>query len=69
MGKDKEVKNTETKQEIKFKIEDLNKELKSLVDQYNQSIGERDRAGEMSKRCLGAIETIQKLIGKEEENA
>jgi len=59
----------EVKQEIKFSMDDMNKELKSLVDQYNQSIGERDRADEMSKRCLGAIETIQKLIGKEDKNA
>ena len=60
---------TKKQEDVNFKIDDLKQEINSLASQYNQLIAERDKAEDMAKRCLGAIETIQKLIGKDEENA
>ena len=57
------------KEEISLNIEELKYEIKSLTDQYNQFISNRDSADDMAKRCLGAIETIQKIIGRKEDNA
>ena len=37
-----------------------------IVSQYNKAIQDRSTADELAKRCLGAIEVLQGLIGEEE---
>ena len=49
-----------------IKKEDLKPELESVVSQYNKAIQDRAAADELAKRCLGAIEVLQGLIGEEE---
>jgi hypothetical protein len=48
-----------------IKKEDLKPELESVVTQYNKAIQDRAAADELAKRCLGAIEVLQGLIGEE----
>ena len=46
------------------KKEELKIELKSIVKQFNEAVELRAKNDELAKRCLGAIEVLQKLIGE-----
>ena len=62
----KEVSNNSVPSEDK-KIDEISTELESVKTQYNESVRLRNYHDEMAKRCLGAIEVLQKLIGEEPE--
>jgi|10_taG_2_1085330.scaffolds.fasta_scaffold51952_3 hypothetical protein len=49
------------------KKEELKQELESIVKQFNEAAEARAKNDEIAKRCLGAIEVLQKLIGEENE--
>ena len=51
------------------KTEEMKTELESVTKQYNESVRLRDYHDEMSKRCLGAMEVLQKYVGEEEVKA
>ena len=42
---------------------DLQKELESIVSQYNDAIEKKNQYDNLATRCLGAIEMLKKLIG------
>ena len=42
----------------------LKEELDSIVEQGNNALMERNRQDEIYKKCLGAIEILQKLIAR-----
>ena len=48
------------------KTEEMKTELESVTKQYNESIRLRNYHDEMAKRCLGAMEVLQKFVGEEE---
>jgi len=66
---------TKTKKEVSdnnvaskdVKIDEVSTELESVTTQYNESVRLRNYHDEMAKRCLGAMEVLQKLIGEESE--
>ena len=49
-------------------IEGLNlqKELDSIVNQYNDAIEKKKQYDNLATRCLGAIEMLNKLIGNDD---
>ena len=49
------------------KKEELKKELETIVEQFNKAVQEKNKNDELAKRCLGAIEVLQKLIGEEKK--
>jgi len=51
------------------KTEEMKTELESVTKQYNESIRLRNYHDEMAKRCLGAMEVLQKYVGEEETEA
>ena len=51
------------------KTEEMKTELESVTKQYNESIRLRNYHDEMAKRCLGAMEVLQKFVGEEEVEA
>ena len=51
------------------KTEEMKTELESVTTQYNESIRLRNYHDEMAKRCLGAMEVLQKFVGEEEAEA
>lgn len=51
------------------KTEEMKTELESVTAQYNESIRLRNYHDEMAKRCLGAMEVLQKFVGEEEAEA
>ena len=50
---------------IEIKKDDLKGQIKDIVEKYNKAIYERNRHDELSKRCLGAIEVLNGMIGEE----
>tara|TARA_R100000152_G_C6550289_1_gene25068 strand:- start:244 stop:465 length:222 start_codon:yes stop_codon:yes gene_type:complete len=62
---------TKTKELTKKKISnngqvediDLQKELNSIVGQYNDAIEKKNQYDNLATRCIGAIEILKKLIG------
>ena len=46
--------------------EEMKAELESVTNQYNESIRLRNYHDEMAKRCLGAMEVLQKFVGEED---
>ena len=64
---------TKTKKEVSSnnvvsedaKLEEITTELESVTKQYEESVRLRNYHDEMAKRCLGAMEVLQKLIGEE----
>ena len=62
---------TKTKELTKKKISnngqvedmDLQKELESIVGQYNDAIEKKNQYDNLATRCMGAIEILKKLIG------
>ena len=53
--------------ENELKKEDLKTQLEEIVEKHNEAVRVRNLNDELVKRCLGAIEVLQSLIG--EENA
>ena len=66
---------TKTKKEVSSnnvvsedaKLEEITTELETVTKQYEESVRLRNYHDEMAKRCLGAMEVLQKLIGEESE--
>ena len=64
---------TKTKELTKKKISnngqvedmDLQKELESIVGQYNDAIEKKNQYDNLATRCMGAIEILKKLIGSD----
>ena len=46
--------------------EEMKVELESVTKQYNESVRLRNYHDEMAKRCLGAMEVLQKFVGEED---
>ena len=47
----------------------LKEELQSIVNQANEAIAERNKQDDLYKRCLGAIEVLEKLVKREEDTS
>lgn len=45
---------------------DIDKEIQKLVDQYNESIENKNKLHDFAQKCLGKIEVLQQI---KEENA
>jgi hypothetical protein len=50
------------------KTEEMKTELKSITKQHGEHIQSRNYHDEMAKRCLGAMEVLQKFVGEETED-
>ena len=69
MTKVKELTKTEVSDNGEAKEPTLKEELQSIVDQANQALAERNKQEDLYKRCLGAIEVLEKLVKREEDNS
>ena len=49
------------------KTEEMKTELETIKKQYGEHVKGRDYHDEMAKRCLGAMEALQKFVGEEED--
>ena len=66
---------TKTKELTKKKISnngqvedmDLQKELESIVGQYNDAIEKKNQYDNLATRCLGAIEVLESMMEKDSE--
>ena len=67
--KTKELTKTEVSDNGEAKEPTLQEELQSIVDQANQALAERNKQEDLYKRCLGAIEVLEKLVKREEDNS
>jgi len=67
--KTKELTKTEVSDNGEAKEPTLKEELQSIVDQANQALAERNKQEDLYKRCLGAIEVLEKLVKREEDNS
>ena len=67
--KTKELTKTEVSDNGEAKEPTLQEELQSIVDQANQALSERNKQEDLYKRCLGAIEVLEKLVKREEDNS
>ena len=67
--KTKELTKTEVSDNGEAKEPTLKEELQSIVDQANQALAERNKQEDLYKRCLGAIEVLEKMVKREEDNS
>ena len=67
--KDKELTNVEVSDNGEAKEPTLQEELESIVNQPNEAIAERNKQDDLYKRCLGAIEVLEKLVKREEDTS
>ena len=67
--KDKELKKVEVSDNGEAKEPTLKEELQSIVNQANEAIAERNKQDDLYKRCLGAIEVLEKLVKREEDTS
>ena len=67
--KDKELTNVEVSDNGEAKEPTLKEELQSIVNQANEAIAERNKQDDLYKRCLGAIEVLEKLVKREEDTS
>ena len=69
MAKTKELTKTEVSDNGEAKEPTLKEELESIVNQANGALQERNKQDDLYKRCLGAIEVLEKMIKREEDNS
>ena len=67
--KDKELTKVEVSDNGEAKEPTLKEELQSIVNQANEALAERNRQDDLYKRCLGAIEVLEKMIKREEDTS
>ena len=67
--KDKELTKVEVSDNGEAKEPTLKEELQSIVNQANEALAERNRQDDLYKRCLGAIEVLEKLVKREEDTS
>ena len=67
--KAKELTKAEVSDNGEVKEPTMQEELESIVNQANGAFQERNRQDEIYKRCLGAIEVLEKMIKREEDNS
>ena len=67
--KTKELTKTEVSDNGETKEPTLKEELQSIVNQANEALAERNKQDDLYKRCLGAIEVLEKLVKREEDNS
>ena len=67
--KTKELTKTEVSDNGEAKEPTLQEELESIVNQANGALQERNKQDDLYKRCLGAIEVLEKMIKREEDNS
>ena len=48
-------------------IDEMKEKLTKVTTQYEESVKQANYHSEIAKRCLGAIEVLQNLLGVEEE--
>ena len=48
-------------------IDEMKEKLTKVTAQYEESVKQANYYSEIAKRCLGAIEVLQNLLGVEEE--
>ena len=58
---------SENKKEITQ--DDLKLQLKEVTEKHNEAVQQRALSDEMAKRCLGAIEVLEKLVKREEDTS
>ena len=69
MPKIKELTKTEVSDNGEAKEPTLQEELESIVNQANGALQERNKQDDLYKRCLGAIEVLEKMIKREEDTS
>ena len=67
--KAKELTKAEVSDNGEVKEPTMQEELESIIIQANNALQERNRQDEIYKRCLGAIEVLEKMIKREEDNS
>ena len=67
--KTKELTDTKVSDNGEAKEPTLQEELESIVNQANGALQERNKQDDLYKRCLGAIEVLEKMIKREEDNS
>ena len=67
--KDKELTKVEVSDNGETKEPTLKEELQSIVNQANEALTERNKQDDLYKRCLGAIEVLEKLVKREEDTS
>ena len=67
--KDKVLTKVEVSDNGEAKEPTLKEELQSIVNQANEALTERNRQDDLYKRCLGAIEVLEKLVKREEDTS
>ena len=67
--KDKELTKVEVSDNGEAKEPTLKEELQSIVNQAYEALTERNRQDDLYKRCLGAIEVLEKLVKREEDTS
>tara|TARA_R100000278_G_scaffold1751_1_gene3471 strand:- start:7076 stop:7300 length:225 start_codon:yes stop_codon:yes gene_type:complete len=48
-------------------VNEMTEQLNKVTAQYEESVKQANYYSEIAKRCLGAIEVLQNLLGVEEE--
>ena len=48
-------------------VNEMKEKLTTVTTQYEESVKQANYHSEIAKRCLGAIEVLQNLLGVEEE--
>ena len=67
--KTKELTDTKVSDNGEAKEPTLQEELESIVNQANGALQERNKQDDLYKRCLGAIEVLEKLVKREEDTS
>ena len=68
MAKVKEVTDTKVSDNGQLEQPTPKEELESIVTQYNDAMKKKEQYANLSQRCLGAIEVLERMIKNEEEN-
>ena len=67
--KAKEVTKTEINDNGEVKEPTIQEALESIRIQANGALQERNKQDDLYKRCLGAIEVLEKMVKREEDNS
>ena len=63
----KELVNTQVRDNGQLKEHTLQEELDTIVKQYNDAVQKKEQYANLTQRCLGAIEVLERMIKNEKE--
>jgi hypothetical protein len=67
MKKVKEIVDTKVSDNGQLEKPTLQEELDTIVKQYNDAIQKKEQYANLTQRCLGAIEVLERMIKNEKE--